>query len=198
MKFYIKKFIFTLFLISLIIPVFSQELKLKKPGKNEVIFLGKINVVYDGDRDLIPAYRGYTMEEAEETDKIILPVPFNNTLRSASSYSKNKTMVFSANNFFAGLYSLDKDTRSAMFNTIDYYFNGMKPSYVVLPYNISIIVPEEAEAVYLGTFTYYLTGDNFSLVDVEITDEYDLAQEELNRMTGQEYLLYRGNVQIRE
>ena len=61
----------------------------------------------------------------------------------------------------------------------------MAKIYLPLPgAAIEVDVPDDVDAIYLGTFNYYVTGDNFTIDNLERIDEYDVAQEELDRRLG--------------
>ena len=64
-----------------------------------------------------------------------------------------------------------------------YFFNGSSKMELRLPISYNIPeVPEGENFLYVGTLVYEYEGDDFSLKGITILDEYDEAQEELNRL----------------
>ncbi|MBD5440202.1 MAG: hypothetical protein HDR33_04175 [Treponema sp.] len=77
----------------------------------------------------------------------------------------------------------NKDDNIIMwYNYMPYYFNGSSKMKLMLPISYNIQVPEGENFLYVGTLVYEYEGDDFSLKGITILDEYDEAQEELNRL----------------
>ena len=179
--------------------LFSENIKLKAVDDKSVLFVGKVTVVYDGNRDLIPEYRGYADEEYEAVDVYTLPFfndgTFSSELKAAMFSLKNKKNLFNNGDFFYGTYKVDKQTREVNFKDVSkYYFNSIEKAYIYLPFVFDVSVPEGVNVAYLGSFIFYVTGDNFTIDRIELVDEYDLANEFLKQNTTDEFKLFRANI----
>ncbi len=63
-----------------------------------------------------------------------------------------------------------------------YYFNSSTKMELRLPISYNIQVPEGENFLYIGTLVYEFEGDDFSLKGITILDEYEEAQEFLNKL----------------
>ena len=77
-------------------------------------------------------------------------------------------------------------------------FTWISSKFAGAPAYFDVDIPEGIDAIYLGTFNYYVTGDNFTISDIELLDEYDLAQEELDRSLGKHCDMARAVLKIVE
>lgn len=176
-----------------------------KVDSGKVIVVGKINVIYDEDRDFIFKTRGITEEYAEKADTYTVPYvadPNDTFGNNASKYYKdNKTEYPVGETFIVQIKRIKKSPNSLFFrNTFKMFFyeSARAMIYLPLPADFDVDVPDDVNAIYLGTFNYYVTGDNFTITDFELTDEYDLAQEELDRALGTHCDLARAVLKVVE
>ena len=71
------------------------------------------------------------------------------------------------------------------------YLFGDKSAWIFLPIGRDIQIPDDEQYLYLGNYTYSFAGDNFMVDDVVKTDDFDEAQELLNRKLGKKVQLVR-------
>ena len=162
-----------------------------KPDSKKVIFVGKVNVIFDESRDFIFKTRGLPDSCAEKPDTYVVPYvedPSDTFGSNKSTFVKeNQTEYSIGETFIIQVRRLKKTPNSFKFSSpFNMYFFGsnMAMIYLPLPAAFEVDVPNDIQAIYLGTFNYYVTGDNFTIHDFERVDEYDTAQEELDRRLG--------------
>ncbi|ERJ94182.1 hypothetical protein [Treponema lecithinolyticum] len=68
---------------------------------------------------------------------------------------------------------------------------GEKKAWLLLPFGMDVHKQDNAQYLYLGNYTYSFAGDNFMVDDVVKTDDFDEAQELLNRKLGKKVQLVR-------
>jgi len=190
MKKFVKYIIAGLIILSSGFTAFAKAPALKV-DPDQVIIVGKINVIYDEDRDFIFKTRGIEAEDAEKSDRYTVPYiqdPSDTFGNNASKYYKENTTDYNIGDTFIVQVKRPKKSRNTLMfrkNYEMYFFsNGKAKIYLPLPDYFDVDVPDDVNAIYLGTFNYYVTGDNFTIDSFERIDEYDVAQEELDRALG--------------
>lgn len=187
-----KYLIAGLVLIACNVSAFAAAPTLKVDSK-KVIIVGKVNVIYDEDRDFIFKTRGLAETSADKSDGYAVPYisdPSDDILGTkASKYAKENITEYDIGETYIVSVTRPKKSPNTLTFTRSfpmYFFSdGMAKIYLPLPAAFEVDVPDDVNAIYLGTFTYYVTGDNFTISDFELIDEYDLAQEELDRRLGE-------------
>ncbi len=185
------KYLFAgLILFSIGFSAFAKDVSLKA-DPDKVIIVGKIKVVFDEDRDFIAKTRGLTEKEMETSDGYTVPYVIDPSDTFGGNltkyYRENKTNYNNGETFIVQVRRSKKNRNTLMFrNPFEMYFYGSGKSFIYLPLpaDFNVEVPDDIDAIYLGTFTYYITGDNFTVHEFERVDEYDTAQEELDHMLG--------------
>ena len=179
-----------LVLITCNISAFSASPAIK-PDSKKVILVGKVNVIFDEDRDFVFKTRGISDTYAEQSDTYVVPYvddPSDTLGGNSSKYFKeNQTEYPIGETFIVQVKRIKKTPNSLKFSGLFkmYFFGSSRAMiYLPLPTAFEIDVPDDIQAVYLGTFNYYVTGDNFTICNFERVDEYDVAQEELDRRLG--------------
>lgn len=179
-----------LVLVTCNICAFSDAPKIK-PDSKKVIFVGKVNVIFDESRDFIFKTRGLPDSSAGKPDTYVVPYvedPSDTFGSNKSTFVKeNQTEYNIGETFIVQIKRLKKTPNTFKFSGIFnmYFFGSTKAMiYLPLPAAFEVDVPNDLQAIYLGTFNYYVTGDNFTIHDIERIDEYDTAQEELDRLLG--------------
>ena len=179
-----------LVLLSCGISAFSDAPAIK-PDSKKVIFVGKINVIYDENRDFIFKTRGLPDSCAEKPDTYIVPYvedPSDTFGGNRSTFVKeNQTEYTVGETFIVQIRRLKKTPNTFKFSGIfnmNFFGSDRAMIYLPLPAAFEVDVPNDIQAIYLGTFNYYVTGDNFTIHNFERVDEYDTAQEELDRRLG--------------
>lgn len=190
MKKFVKYIIAGLIILSSGFTAFAKAPALKV-DPDQVIIVGKINVFYDEDRDFIFKTRGIEAEDAEKSDGYAVPYiqdPSDTFGSNASKYYKDNLTEYDIGETFIVQVKRPKKSRNTLMfrKSYDMYFfsNGKAKISLPLPAYYDVDVPDDVNAIYLGTFNYYVTGDNFTISNIERIDEYDVAQEELDRRLG--------------
>ncbi len=204
MKKFVKYIIAGLIILSSGFTAFAKAPALKV-DPDHVIIVGKINVFYDEDRDFIFKTRGIEAEDAEKSDGYAVPYiqdPSDTFGSNASKYYKDNLTEYDIGETFIVQVKRPKKSRNTLMfrKSYDMYFfsNGKAKISLPLPAYYDVDVPDDVNAIYLGTFNYYVTGDNFTISNIERIDEYDLAQEELDRALGSHCDMARAVLKIVE
>ena len=184
---------------------FAADAPALKVDSGKVIIVGKINVVYDEDRDFIFKTRGLPETAAEKPDTYTVPYVMDTAdtfSNNASKYYKdNKTEYQTGETFIVQVKRMKKTPNTLTFMrnfTMFFFDSNMAKIYLPLPAYFEVDIPDDVNAIYLGTFNYYVTGDNFTISNFERVDEYDLAQEELDRRLGTHCDLARAVLKVIE
>lgn len=191
MKKLIKILIAGAVLLSTGFSAFAQSSKLTKIDSNKIIVVGKINVIYDEDREFIFKTRGVDEKLIDNPDTYTVPYIYdkNDTFaKNEIKYYKENQTEYPVGDFFMVQYNIPKkgDKVLQFRYRYDMYYYGSRNAqlFLYLPAWYDVDIPDGVEALYLGTFNYYVTGDNFTIDSIERVDEFDLAQEELDRVLG--------------
>lgn len=176
----------------------SKEVeKIKKVGKNEVIVVGRISVTPEEDMEFYAKTRG-VREDEKKTDSYNVPysmLALSDTDEYVDFLEKNPKISFEKGEFFYAVYKFDKKTRNIQFeNATEYTFFGSLKTFIYIPFNYNVDVPENVKAIYIGSFYYKTTGSDFTLKNFSHVDEYELAQEALDKVTKEHYTLYRADL----
>ncbi len=189
--------IFAVFLLAL--PVFAKDSKVKNPGKNEVILIGKIVVKPTEDMNFIAATRGLSDAEKESKAKYIIPFAPEDPNDVQDDYEDfiddNPTISFEEGEFFCARYKVNKKTRNLKFEGASKYkFFGSERSFIWVPFDFNVDVPQGIEAMYIGSFYVETSGNDFTITKINHVDEYELAQEALDKVTKKHFDLYRADL----
>ena len=174
-----------------------------KEDDNKIIVVGRVKVVFDENREFIKQTRGISDKDAEgKEDTYIVPYCVDTADKlgaNQSKFLKDNQTEYPIGDFFIVQFKKLKNSNKLVYtNYMSMYFYGSYKAKIYLPFDFYVEVPDDVNAVYLGTFTYYVTGDNFTIHDWVVSDEYDLAEEELNRLVGEHVDLYRAQLKERE
>ena len=190
MKKLIKILITCAVLFATAFTAFAQNSKLKVDS-SKIIVVGRVNVVFDEDRDFIFKTRGLDEAQKDKTDGYSVPYiadPSDPLGANWSKYLKENVTDYDIGDFFIVSYRKPKKGENILRfrSAFPMYFfcDARAKIYLPLPSYFDVDIPDGVDALYLGTFNYYVTGDNFTITDFEHIDEYDLAQEELDRALG--------------
>ena len=164
----------------------SKFFQKPKNFEKAVAVLGKVIVKYNGDLERVKTFRDLGSRFAEKEN---IYRPFG--VADKIFYSEGEvfcTAIDFINSAEKRITSQrdslkNRDDNAAIwYDTISYYFNGSNKMKLQLPISYNIQVPEGENFLYVGTLVYEFEGDDFSLKRITILDEYDEAQEELNRL----------------
>jgi len=150
----------------------SQHEKIAMPGKSDVLIVGRISVKADEDMQFYAKTRNVNPENLGKDAVLLI---------SASDDSQRQ--IYTDGEFFFVKYRLPKN-RHIQFDSVPYYFFADKKTSLILPLGFSIDVPKDVNYVYIGSFTYNITGDDFTVKNITVSDEYDQAQQLTDKITG--------------
>lgn len=159
-----------------------KEGSVKKPGRNKVVLVGRVSYktpldFSDYAKSFDSAYdrknvkskpHVYCINDTKETWEIEEPF-----------YYTTKVMI-------NGKASIEYSSTSIFGNPIAYF---------ELPMKVRVKVPKDAKFVYIGNFQYELDYA-LRVVGFNHYDEFDKAQEQINRATGKEVELVRGELEF--
>lgn len=196
-----KKTLFAALVAALIcmIPVSAKDNKVKNPGKNEVILIGRITVKTDYDMDFLAKTRGIADEAKNKPGQYVIPFAPEDPDDFSDDYEDfvedNPSVVFTNGEFFYARYQVNKKTRNLKFDrAYKYYFFESSMSYIWLPFNFNIDVPAGVEAMYVGSFYFDTAAPDFVFKSIRLEDEYDEAKEFLDTVTKKSFNLYRADL----
>lgn len=192
-------FIALLALLFAAIPAFSEDEKIKEPGKNEVVLVGKFVVKASQDMDFIAKTRNLSNEEKKGRANYTLPfapVDMDDIRDDYDDFKKaNKKLDFDEGQFFYATFKVNKKTRNLEFvYPVKYRFFGSEKTFIYIPFDFNIDIPEGIQAAYIGSFYCETKGKDFAFSSIKNVDEYDAAQEALNRVAEKKLRLYRANI----
>jgi hypothetical protein len=150
----------------------SQHEKIAMPGKSDVLIVGRISVKADEDMQFYAKTRNVNPENLTK-DAVLL----------ISADDESQRQIYTDGEFFFVKYRLPKN-RHIQFDSVPYYFFADKKTSLILPMGFSIDVPKDVNYVYIGSFTYNITGDDFTVKNITVSDEYDQAQQLADKITG--------------
>lgn len=189
-----KKIIFFVLSVFFSFSAFSAG-KVKAPGRGSVLIVGKL------------AYKT-PIDTASREEGVRAFKPWRRKL-----FEINKKYDFAFMPEFNGRSSdIIKDTMDGYFfqnikltpNSNRVYFNRFivslftkanKWNQFALPTDVSIVVPDDAVYVYIGTFEYDLDYA-LRIKDFNHIDEFEEAQKELNSALGKNVKLYRASLEF--
>lgn len=196
MKKFISVFAFFCALFMTSEQIFAAGGKLNKPKNDEVILIGKISVTPEENMDFYAESRGLSDVLKSKNGTYYLPFASKKDKSFEKDYENfkktNWKQQFNDGEFFYATYKLNKSSRNMKFNCLSaYWFFGSPNTFIYLPFDFNFDVPEEVKAVYIGSFSFTTTGDNFAIKSVKTRDEYEAAQKVLDSVTEEHYDLYR-------
>ncbi len=175
-----RKITSLLIVLILSFSVFAAS-KVKAPKKNQAIVIAKFNFTTDVDRDFIYATRGLNFYATRglKSDK-------NNadTYRFADTdCSRTTTGEF--------CHFIVPKNKTLKLSTVDTWLWDVYITELIFPIFSEVDIPEDADAVYIGSFYVEYKGDDFVITKANRVDEYDLAQDFLKKTYGDHYNLAR-------
>lgn len=176
--------------------IFAAGGKFSTPKNDEVILIGKISVTPEENMDFVAETRGLSDILKSEQGTYYLPFASKKDKSFEKDYENfkktNWKQQFNDGEFFYAVYKLNKSTRNMKFNCLSaYWFFNSPNAAIYLPFDFNFDVPEGVKAVYIGSFSFTTTGDNFAIKSVKTRDEYEAAQKVLDSVTEEHYDLYR-------
>lgn len=193
-----KRFLISIFLMLCTVSLFSQEERIptfSKPGKNEVILVGKIK--FKNKLPIENYKRLYELEESSDEIRSIYCIFENVDPLSEMSYDlylfkKSLKNWDLDQEFYWDTKVKDGFARLGSFE-VTLFYDIYDMSNFFLYSNAKVVVPEGVKYLYVGTFEYEL---DFALrpVGLEIIDEYDAAVEEFHKYYDKNLTLVRGRL----
>jgi hypothetical protein len=150
----------------------EQHSSVVLPKQSEVMIVGKISAILDEDTQFYGKTRNVQAGKLNTPPVICID----------GNAGEPQRQLYSDGEFFFVVYKLPRD-RHLQFESFPYYLFADKKTRIILPLYCSIDVPPDVNYVYIGSFTYTVTGDNFTVSKVTSTDEYDQAKEAVTRLS---------------
>lgn len=144
--------------------------------KNDILLVGRISVVYDEDLQFFIKTRDVNEKSLSFNNIYSLPCGLH------SSFAQQ---MFDEGDFFVGSYYVEKD-RNVKLEYSQYYFYSDVKMMIYLPIYCDFDVPKGEKNIYIGSLTFYVTGDDFTIKRIEIKDEYDQAQEFVSKIKSKD------------
>jgi hypothetical protein len=184
----------------------SRE-KVTKPRSNEVVLVARFVLTPSLDRDFYSHYVSFKAPGVEaQADKSLKgKTPDDSVYIQYGEVGKNFTFAKTRYEYVKTAYAgslgeigyfkvaIPKDRQirldSARVYVVD---NGFL--YFDLPIFRKIAVPEGSNYVYLGTFTYSIKDEYFSIGDISLSDEFDAATVAVAKAYGPDAQLVRVNL----
>ncbi|WP_407427108.1 hypothetical protein [Treponema sp.] len=193
------KFIAAFTALFFAVPLFAKDSKVKNPGKNEVILIGKIVVKPTEDMNFYAQTRGLKDEEKSKSASYHIPFAPEDPDDYDDDYEDfvddNPKVIFEEGEFFYAKFKVNKKTRNLQFNGMTKYrFFGSDKTFVWVPFDFNVDVPKDVSAMYLGSFYFETEGQDFVFKNANHIDEYELAQEALDKVTKKHFDLYRADL----
>lgn len=181
------------------VPLYAKDGKIENPEKNEVIIIGRISVKAKQDMNFYAQTRGVKDSEKENRSTYQIPFALDDSKDSDKNLLEfvkaNPKLYFNDGEFFYARYKVDKKTRNLKFKSAtEYYFFNSGKTFIYLPFDFNIDVPKDVQAMYVGSFYFETSGNDFIFTKINHVDEYELAQDELNKVTKKQFDLYRADL----
>lgn len=160
----------------------KQHSKYSFPSKKEVFIVGRITVKSDEDMSFFAKTRAVLEENLTKKNSFVIPMYYDSS-EVDKDWAKSQRQLYEDGEFFFVKYDMPKD-RIMRFGSISYYYFSDAKTMLRLPLDFSFEVPKDVNYVYIGSFTYTITGDDFTIKNVAVKDEYDEAQEAFNKIAG--------------
>jgi hypothetical protein len=205
----LKSIIFAATLIVLALaPAAAEKVKkVTKPRSSEVVLVARIIVSPSIDTEFYSHYVSFEAPGVEATADKSLKGKTPDSSVYLELGDATKSMSFAGNKYVRanrvylgslgniGLLKTDlPKSRQIRLDVARVYIVDNGFLYFELPIYRSITVPEGANYVYLGTFTYTLKNEFFEISDISRSDEFDAAAAAVAKAYGPEAQLVRVNL----
>lgn len=192
-------FVFTALLASVVSVALYAEPKVDYPHPNEVVIVFRASFTPDVDRDFFSHYAvircplyGNTSGKSSEQGE--LPRDSMSLLCADDASSWGSWYHLDDSSGLCMLKLRIPKTRTIDIAAIRYFLYGESVLNFTLPILRKIVVPEGANYVYLGSFTYTIADEYFRVSDITLSDEYDGAQAKVAKIYGESARLVRVNL----
>ena len=184
-----KLFTGILLALAMLLPLSARTgRKKQKNQKNqeEVILVGKVTVIPKMNMDFIAKSRRLTQENLEVPHQYTAPI-FSSS--ATTRYEVDSLYVwFKDGAYFYRSYAVPDD-RHMELKYLLYYFYGNRKLETVIPLAINFDVPEGTKALYLGDFTFTVSGDDFAVTGMQVSYSQEEAQAALDAAMKEQYTL---------
>lgn len=183
----------------LVLSAASAEPRVSKPRSSEVVIVFRVAITPDVDRDFYSNYASFRSPWVSAAlprglKKGELPADSMSFVWFEDGASMGTRVYLGP---AAGLQmvkvSIPKN-RTLDLVSLRYFLYDNSYLYFDLPVLRKIVVPEGANYVYVGTFTYTLADEYFRIADITLSDEYDGAQAQVAKVYGESARLLRVNL----
>ncbi len=177
-----KKILLTCLLVACMASGFSVEIKVKSPGKNQVILVGNSYSSSSIDDAFFARYFSSGKKPAPHYMWGWLP-SVNFSIRQRSQVG-----IFGDSFYF--LVDIPKDGKIQL-NGFDLVLFGNEKAWIYLPVYAEFSVPEGAKYLYLGSFEYTFADEYFTIKEVTRSDNFDEAVIQTKKKFGEKAELVR-------
>lgn len=194
-----KRIASALFAGLLVLASASAEPKATKPRSSEVIIVFRVAVRPDVDRDFYSNYASFRSPWVSAA----LPRGLGKDEFPADSLSfvwfedgasmGTRAYLGPAEGLQMVKVGIPKN-RTIDLASLRYFLYDNSYLYFDLPVMRKIVIPEGANYVYVGTFTYTIADEYFRISDITLSDEYDGAQAQVAKVYGESARLLRVNL----
>ena len=201
----IKKIICIAALTLCITPVFAGQ-KVKNPGKNQVILVGKVNVTTSATNEFIAESRsvktpvakgkkntienGVYAKPAKLTAKHTYKMNnWDNSKKAAKKFASGQTVTLDQETYFVLVYDVPENHVIDFDTTVEYKFFNSDYAKIELPFDLSIAVPYGETALYIGEFSYTLEDTTFAVKEVNHTSVKGDIYETFEKLYKNKYQL---------
>jgi len=183
----------------LVLAAASAEPKVSKPRSSEVVIVFRVEVKPDVDRDFYSNYASFSspwvsaalprgLKKGELPADSLSFVWFED-----GAYLGTRVYLGPAAGLQMVKISIPKN-RTIDLASLRYFLYDNSYLYFDLPVLRKIVVPEGANYVYVGTFTYTIADEYFRISDITLSDEYDGAHAQVAKVYGESARLLRVNL----
>lgn len=161
---------------------YSAEIKVKAPGKNQVVLVGNCFTTSSINDDF---FAPYFLSGRK-------PVPHYlwGWMPTAGFMTKLRSQVGILGDAFYFLVEIPKDGKIQL-NGFDLMLFGNEMAGIYLPVYVEFNVPEGAKYLYLGSFGYTFADEYFTINEISRSDNYDEALVQTKKKFGEKAELVR-------
>lgn len=165
--------------------VIAQQIK--EPGENQVVLVGKLALSPPLDKDFLAATI-YNVNPSKPTKTSIF-ASFNSF--SIREFDDFFIVLFNTKDErFSTLSDEDKPTLVELKKAVVYPFS-CEEAHFTLPLQMKFYVPKNVKYLYIGSIYFTVEGFRYTVVSVDVRDEYEAAKKALEDRLNRECELSR-------
>ena len=178
-----RQFLFFLILLLVISPVINADSKPNKPRSTEVVLVARFKVTPPINYNFFQNYLKFKSPGVENNiniKQVKINDEYQSTLQLAFMRTTDATESSTAFGYLGKFcytkISIPKD-RIIILSYVRVFILNNALTYFNLPIQKKIIIPENVNYVYLGTFEYEIENEYFIINNASLSDEYDEAKK---------------------